>query len=171
MWDPLSCEGLLYSCCIGVVNLTFFGSTLMWGVVVWLLCWCCKFNIFHIYIYIYIYIFTISNKNTEPSKTHQSKERECRRYFILLFIYWRLKRSGQLGESEHPQLTFSIYSKRRKSPFIFSCFLCLFWGVICHWAGGAWTSSLSRIANHSQFQLSTNNQTKAFSAPFVSFSK
>jgi hypothetical protein len=23
MWDPLSCEGLLYSCCIGVVNLTF----------------------------------------------------------------------------------------------------------------------------------------------------
>jgi hypothetical protein len=24
MWDPPSCEGLLYSCCIGVVNLTFF---------------------------------------------------------------------------------------------------------------------------------------------------
>jgi hypothetical protein len=24
MWDPSSCEGLLYSCCIGVVNLTFF---------------------------------------------------------------------------------------------------------------------------------------------------
>jgi hypothetical protein len=23
MWDPSSCEGLLYSCCIGVVNLTF----------------------------------------------------------------------------------------------------------------------------------------------------
>jgi hypothetical protein len=23
MWDPPSCEGLLYSCCIGVVNLTF----------------------------------------------------------------------------------------------------------------------------------------------------
>jgi len=23
MWDPLSCERLLYSCCIGVVNLTF----------------------------------------------------------------------------------------------------------------------------------------------------
>jgi hypothetical protein len=24
MWDSPSCEGLLYSCCIGVVNLTFF---------------------------------------------------------------------------------------------------------------------------------------------------
>jgi hypothetical protein len=24
MWDPPSCEGLLYSCCIDVVNLTFF---------------------------------------------------------------------------------------------------------------------------------------------------
>jgi len=23
MWDPPSCEGLLYNCCIGVVNLTF----------------------------------------------------------------------------------------------------------------------------------------------------
>jgi hypothetical protein len=23
MWDPPSCEGLLYGCCIGVVNLTF----------------------------------------------------------------------------------------------------------------------------------------------------
>jgi hypothetical protein len=23
MWDPPLCEGLLYSCCIGVVNLTF----------------------------------------------------------------------------------------------------------------------------------------------------
>jgi hypothetical protein len=23
MWDPPSCEGLLYSCCIGVVNITF----------------------------------------------------------------------------------------------------------------------------------------------------
>jgi len=23
VWDPPSCEGLLYSCCIGVVNLTF----------------------------------------------------------------------------------------------------------------------------------------------------
>jgi len=23
MWDPPSCERLLYSCCIGVVNLTF----------------------------------------------------------------------------------------------------------------------------------------------------
>jgi hypothetical protein len=23
MWDPPSCEGLLYSCCIDVVNLTF----------------------------------------------------------------------------------------------------------------------------------------------------
>jgi hypothetical protein len=23
MWNPPSCEGLLYSCCIGVVNLTF----------------------------------------------------------------------------------------------------------------------------------------------------
>jgi hypothetical protein len=24
MWDPPSCKGLLYRCCIGVVNLTFF---------------------------------------------------------------------------------------------------------------------------------------------------
>jgi len=23
IWDPPSCEGLLYGCCIGVVNLTF----------------------------------------------------------------------------------------------------------------------------------------------------
>jgi hypothetical protein len=35
MWDLPSCEGLLYSCCIGVVNLTFSS----------------------IYIYIYIYIY------------------------------------------------------------------------------------------------------------------
>jgi hypothetical protein len=26
MWDPPSCEGLLYSCCIDVVNLTFSHS-------------------------------------------------------------------------------------------------------------------------------------------------
>jgi hypothetical protein len=26
MWDPPSCEGLLYSCCIGVINLTFSDS-------------------------------------------------------------------------------------------------------------------------------------------------
>jgi hypothetical protein len=50
MWDPPSCEGLLYSCCIGVVNLTFFGlytlgPTLMWGSVVQLW-WCCKSIIF-----------------------------------------------------------------------------------------------------------------------------
>jgi hypothetical protein len=111
IWGPPSCEGLLYSCCIGVVNLTFsndwtllqslishirlhsivpwcsahvvhcecrnhsiyiymenvrfttpiqqlynnlshkggshiLGPTLMWGIVVQLLYWCCKSNIF-----------------------------------------------------------------------------------------------------------------------------
>jgi hypothetical protein len=30
MWDPPSCEGLLYSCCIGVVNLTFSIGLHVW---------------------------------------------------------------------------------------------------------------------------------------------
>jgi hypothetical protein len=37
MWDPPSCEELLYRCCIGVVNLTFF-LTLTCIAVVSLLC-------------------------------------------------------------------------------------------------------------------------------------
>jgi hypothetical protein len=41
MWDPPSCEGLLYSCCIGVVNLTF--SMSLTNV------FCCA-NVVHIYV-------------------------------------------------------------------------------------------------------------------------
>jgi hypothetical protein len=45
MWDPPSCEELLYSCCIGVVNLTF--SLMWWVLLTWfppmclVLCMCC----------------------------------------------------------------------------------------------------------------------------------
>jgi hypothetical protein len=49
MWDQPSCEGLLYSCCIDVVNLTFFlQNTLFYQKLIIILIWlilCTKNNV------------------------------------------------------------------------------------------------------------------------------
>jgi hypothetical protein len=52
-WDPPSCEGLLYGCCIDVVNLTFSHPNVPWCCVI--IVHCEYFDHFSFYIYIYIW--------------------------------------------------------------------------------------------------------------------
>jgi len=105
MWDPPSCEGLLYSCCIGIVNLTFslyiygiwflyntntttvqqLGPTLMWGVIIQLLYWCCKSNIF-LYIYIYIYIYILTDQVAESHQLEVATSFDIFCFFLMRIV-------------------------------------------------------------------------------------
>jgi hypothetical protein len=71
MWDPPSCEGLLYNCCIGVVNLTFSGGTqcvsptLMCLGVVSLLC---IVNVIVVHFAFFFLIFNLTKKKADVDR-------------------------------------------------------------------------------------------------------
>jgi hypothetical protein len=70
MWDSPSCKGLLYSYCIGVVNLTFsiFLREMLFCIFFLIIfCWC---GIVNALLHIYIYIFHIKRwiNNVTPQR-------------------------------------------------------------------------------------------------------